>query len=78
MIFIFYSTVQQIFWYCFYISQKDLENYLEIYSKRLMNERFDLLLSIMAVRAKINLPQVDISEYPEDMRAVLINLRDCF
>ena len=43
-----------------------------------MNERFDLLLSIMAVRAKINLPQVDISEYPEDMRAVLINLSDCF
>ena len=53
-----------------------MENYLKVQSKRLMNERFDLLLSIMKVRAKINLPQLDVSEYPEDMRNYLTNLKD--
>jgi len=57
-------------------NQRTMENYLKVQSKRLMNERFDLLLSIMKVRAKINLPQLDVSEYPEDMRNYLTNLKD--
>lgn len=45
-------------------------------TKRLMKERFDLLLSIMEVRAKNNLPAVELSDYPEDMRNYLTNIKE--
>jgi len=45
-------------------------------SKRLMKERFDLLLSIMEVRAKNSLPAVEISDYPEDMKNYLTNIKE--